>query len=113
MKKKKWGTDEMKCEGSEKSILNQWDLCISLSVDLPQPCILVQSIPNKWHLPPSGFIKLNFDRASKGNHSSVVFGVSFRDNQGFLCHILAKNIGHNSNNVVELWALTSEIQEVI
>jgi ribonuclease HI len=113
MRKKKWSTDEMKCEGNEQAMLNQLYLCISLSVDLPQPSALVQRIQKKWHLPPSGFIKLNFDKPSKSNHDYVGFGVSFRDNQGFLCHILVEKNGHNSNNVVELWDLTMEIQTTI
>jgi ribonuclease HI len=53
----------------------------------------------------TGFIKLNFDGASKGNPGLYSFGVVFRDDQGNILLILAGSLGHDTNNVAELWAL--------
>jgi ribonuclease HI len=53
---------------------------------------------------------LNFDGASKGNLGPAGYGVVIRDNTGQIRHIMAGNLGFNSNNSVELWGLIRGIQ---
>ena len=53
----------------------------------------------------AGFVKLNFDGASKGNPILIGFGMVFRDDQGNIILILASSLGHDTNNVAELLAL--------
>ena len=48
-----------------------------------------------------GVIKLNFDRASKGNLGEGGLGGLFRDSQAHTCFIYAKSCGISSNNEVE------------
>jgi ribonuclease HI len=63
-----------------------------------------------WKNPPLGFVKMNFDGASKGNSGLAGYGVVFRSDQGSILHILARNIRHDTNNATELEALIISIQ---
>jgi ribonuclease HI len=60
-----------------------------------------------------GFIKLNFDGASKGNPGAAGFGVVFRDHRSHILLINAGSLGHTTNNVAELWGLTRGLQLAI
>jgi ribonuclease HI len=60
---------------------------------------------------PPSFLKMNFDKASKGNPGPVGYGVIFKDEGGNICNILAGSLGHDTNNSVELWGLLRGIQE--
>jgi ribonuclease HI len=66
--------------------------------------------PSHWSPPAQGFIKLNFDGASKGNTGPASFGVVLRNNQGSILLIETGSIGHNSNNAMELWGLIKGLQ---
>jgi ribonuclease HI len=55
-------------------------------------------------------MKLNFDRASKGNPDPTCFGVVFKDNTGHIFNILVGNLGHDTNNSAELWDLIKGLQ---
>jgi len=55
--------------------------------------------------PPPGFVKLNFDGASKGNPGPMGFGVILRDCEGKILHYAAVYLGVNTNNVAKLWSL--------
>jgi ribonuclease HI len=52
-----------------------------------------------------GFVKLNFDGASKGNAGPVGYGAVFKDDNGLILHILVGSLGNDTNNVFELWDL--------
>jgi len=56
-------------------------------------------------LPGEGFIKMNFDRASKGNLWTIGLGGIFRDNQANTQIIYAKSGGIASNNEAEFVAV--------
>jgi len=78
-----------KCDPHEKTILNQLDLGLTQGPDI-DPCpssVISLKISIIWKRPPLGFIKLNFDRASKGNLRPTIYGATFRDEQGCLYHI--------------------------
>jgi hypothetical protein len=57
----------------------QWDIYLTPNPDMNQNLSDSIRSPEKWKFPPSGFLKLNFDVASKGNTRPVGFGVVFRD----------------------------------
>jgi ribonuclease HI len=61
--------------------------------------------PDHWCPPPIGFLKLNFDGASKGNPGPVGFGGVFRNNMGEIVCLYYGNIKHDSNNATELSGL--------
>jgi ribonuclease HI len=84
----------------------------------PSPTILHDStkafsIPSSWSFPPPGFIKLNFDGASKGNPGPVGFGAVLRDWTRQITYILVGHLGHDTNNSTELWGLLKGIQLAI
>jgi len=54
---------------------------------------------------PPGFIKLNFDGASKGKPGPASFSFILRDEQGSILHISKGTLGYDSNKEAELWAL--------
>jgi ribonuclease HI len=61
--------------------------------------------PDRWSPPPSSFIKLNFDGASKGNPGPAGEGGVFRNSQGEILHIYTINLGHSTNNASKLNAM--------
>ena len=58
-----------------------------------------------------GFVKMNFEVASKGNPSLVGYAFDFRNDQGDITHILSGSINSDTNNVVELWDLINSLQK--
>ena len=64
-----------------------------------------RSSPNWYYVPPEGFIKLNFDGASKGNPGEVGFGGLFRDSQHRIKIIYETDCGYASNNEAEFTTL--------
>jgi len=59
---------------------------------------------------PPGFLKLNFDGASRGNLGLAGFGAVLRNHLGKIIHILAGFLGETTNNVVELTSLIRGLQ---
>ena len=62
-------------------------------------------IPYHWFPPPIGFLKLNFDGASKGNPGPAGFGGVLKNNTVEIIHLYYGTIGHDSNNATELSGL--------
>lgn len=58
-----------------------------------------------WQPPPHGFLKINIDRASKGNSGMVGFGGVIRDEQGCIKDTFHSHLGTATKNMVELMAL--------
>ena len=63
--------------------------------------------PERWSLPPSSFIKLNFNGASKGNPRPQCKGGVFKNSKGEILHIYTINLGHSTNNAAELNAMVN------
>ena len=61
--------------------------------------------PQRWQRPTQGFIKLNFDGASKGNPGQAGIGGVFRNSQGDVCRVYALYLGYAMNNEAELASL--------
>jgi hypothetical protein len=66
--------------------------------------------PTIWTPPPSGFIKINFDGASRGNPGPAGFVSVLRNHVGEIIHLVAGFLGENTNNVAELLSLIRGLQ---
>jgi ribonuclease HI len=62
-------------------------------------------IPTTRTLPPIGFIKINFDGASKGNPGPAGYGAVIRSSKGEILTLTAGYLGETTNNVAELTGL--------
>lgn len=60
----------------------------------------------KWSPPPSGFIKLNFDKASRGNLGKSSIAAILRNWKGEFISATCGTIPYGTNNVAELKALS-------
>lgn len=60
---------------------------------------------NTWIPPPTGFLKINFDGASRGNLGLAGIGGVLRDNRGEIQHIYSQSLGEGSNNEMEFAVL--------
>lgn len=64
-----------------------------------------QSESNSWNYPPVGWLKLNFDGASRGNPGMAGIGGIIRNHKGDILHIYCKALGEGTNNEMEFAAL--------
>jgi ribonuclease HI len=64
-------------------------------------------------MPRVGFLKLNFDGASKGNPGKAGAGGAIIDNGGKLVHLYATSIDNTTNNVVEFGSLEHGLEILI
>jgi hypothetical protein len=94
----------------EKCILDKWIINFHPHFSRKPQSSQAKGIPSHWSPPAPRFIKLNFDRASKGNSSPTGFGAVLHSSQGSIMLITADNIGHNKNNAAELWGLIKGLQ---
>jgi hypothetical protein len=65
-----------------------------------------------WSPSPQGFLKLNFDGASKGNPGEAYYGGLFRDENGLILRTYAGRMGLDNNNA-ELKVLEEGLQIAI
>ena len=82
----KWLEEHWKMEGIETQMLARLNLkpemmAITLWKYIPH----CQNLEDKWKAPQNGFIKLNYDGASKGNPRKVGAGGIFRNSRGESC----------------------------
>ncbi|XP_057863873.1 uncharacterized protein LOC131071919 [Cryptomeria japonica] len=63
----------------------------------------------EWTPPEKGWIKINFDGASRGNPGPSGVGVIARDDHGNILAIAAKRMVDGSNNVAECQAAMEAI----
>ena len=61
--------------------------------------------PTRWTPPPLGFIKINFDGASRGKPGPTEFGSVLQNHVGEIIHLVVGFLGENTNNVAELLSL--------
>ena len=95
----KWVEDVWKVEGEETWILRELEVLQNMvaliaSLHLNGP----RSSPSIFTFPRQGVINMNFNRASKGNPTLVVYGV-FQDNRENPLNFYAGNCRHTCNNV--------------
>lgn len=98
-----WSTEDWKTTLGEEQILHKLNLKQGmLAPQMWKPPDIGCNIPIHFKHPMAGFIKLNFDGASKGNKGSAGFGGLFRDDQGKTRWIYLDNGGIMSDNEGEL-----------
>lgn len=101
-----WDEEDWKMDQTEGRIASMMNLEFSMiyprkeKKSNPQ----VQS-PNQFRYAGIHSIKLNFDRASKGNPGPTGLGGIFRDGQGKTRWVYAEWGGEMTNNEAELWAI--------
>eukprot|EP00253_Pinus_taeda_P022878 PITA_22878 len=61
--------------------------------------------PLGWHRPPVGFLKLNFNGASRGNPELAGIGGVIRNHNGEILYIYSQALGEGTNNEMEFAAL--------
>jgi len=61
--------------------------------------------PIGWSRPPVGFLKLNFDGASRGNPGLAGIGGVIRNHEGEILHIYSKALREGTNNEMEFAAM--------
>ena len=66
---------------------------------------LPYQVRNTFDRPQSGFLKLNYDVASKGNPGHAGVGGLFQDCTGTTLRIYAIDLGYSTNNEAELAAV--------
>jgi hypothetical protein len=87
----------------ETTIFINWNLGPCLNQKPQVKKIDKAWIRDFWRPPQKGFIKLNFDGASKGNPGPAGAGGVFRNHKGEPLLFFATNLGITSNNAVEWW----------
>jgi hypothetical protein len=102
----------MQCKFEDKIILEGWNL--PLNTQTQGKTKNRQAIsPTAWSPPPPGFLKLNFDGASRDNPGPAGFGAILRDHMGKITHLIAGFMGENTNNVAELSSLVKGLQKAV
>jgi hypothetical protein len=105
-----WTELDLSCLPSEQIILNAWQLRLTLS-----PPTIILGHPTKisssqWKALRDGYLKINFDGASKGNLAPTGFGATIHNNKGEILLFTVGNLGHNTNNAADLWGLLKGLQ---
>ena len=101
-----WDTKYFELIGTERNILGDWGLFnggVSIQYDQNSP--LFKPSPDCWNPPPKGFLKLNFDGASKGNPGKVGYGFILRNNKGKMLGYGYGFLGIESGNAGEIEGL--------
>ena len=110
----KWTDEDWKAVGIEAIILEQLNLKPQmLSQGLWKFRPPRQSIEEQWRPPQPGFLKLNYDGASRGNPGQAGLGGIFRNSRGTVCRFYALDLGHATNNEAELVAVKQGLQIAI
>ncbi|XP_057855381.2 uncharacterized protein LOC131065033 [Cryptomeria japonica] len=90
--------DDKSLETNLKNLVNRVDRMELTGLSIPE-----------WTLPEKGWIKINFDGASRGNPGASGVGVIVRDDRGNMLAIGAKRLVDGTNNVAECQAALEEI----
>jgi hypothetical protein len=87
------------------TIFKNWHLESCLNQNYLVLKVWKTRIHDEWIHPKEGFIKLNFDDASKGNIDLTGVGGVFRNHKGEVILVYVSNIGISMNNTLELAGL--------
>ena len=101
-----WTDEDWQTQGFESQILEYLNLKLQmLHLGLWKYRPPNQSLEEHWLPPQPGFIKINYDGASKGNPGQAGSGGIFCNSQGAVCRFYALDLGHTTNNKAELMAV--------
>jgi hypothetical protein len=112
VRSKPWKIEDLNCNPEEQSILQSWQpsLINQLTIKAPKR---QNSSPTIWTPPPTDFIKINFDGASKGNPGPAGYGATLRNSRGEILCLVVGYLGETTNNAVELMGLLQGLQIAI
>jgi len=92
-------------------LLNNWGITTLPASLKPNRSLCPEiSSPDTWAPPRDGFLKLNFDGASKGNPGRAGYGGVFRNSLGQALWAFHGYIGQDTNNSAELEGLIHGLQ---
>jgi hypothetical protein len=109
---KNWQPRDTDCNREEAHIFQSWTLRLKDSGTSRPPKSHFSS-PSLWTPPPPGFIKINFDGASKGNPGPAGYGAVIRNSTGEILTLTAGYLGETTNNVAELTGLLQGLQQAL
>jgi ribonuclease HI len=112
IRSKHWQPKDKDCNREESLILQSWQLNLKDSVAIRAPKNRFPS-PTTWTPPPNGFIKINFDGASKGNPRPAGYGAVIRSSKGEILMLTAGYLGETTNNVAELTGLLQGLRHAV
>jgi hypothetical protein len=107
-----WEAKDLQFNPQEQTIKDAWNLTIRLSV-INEIMNQTPQSPDLWNPPPTSFIKLNFDGASKGNPGPVGGRGVFMNDRGEILYIYTLNLGYTTNNTTELSAMIEGLEIAI
>jgi hypothetical protein len=107
-----WLQEDTQCKPEEKIILEGWNLPLNMQTQGKTKNRQAIS-PTAWSPPPPGFLKINFDGASRGNPGPAGFGAVLRNHLGKITHLIAGFLGENTNNAAELSSLVKGLQTAV
>lgn len=112
IRSKPWKLEDLNCNPEEQSILHSWqpNLTNQLTIKAPKR---QHSSPTIWTPPPTDFIKINFEGASKGNSGLAGYGATLRNSNGEILCLVAGYLGETTNNAAELTGLLQGLQATI
>lgn len=112
IRRKPWKLEDLKCTPKEQ--------CIFQNQQLGLTNLFAVTAPNRQYNgpitqspPPTGFIKINFDGASKGNPGPAGFGATLKNSNGEILCLVVGYLGESTNNAVELTGLLQGLQAAI
>jgi ribonuclease HI len=112
IRSRSWKGSDKNCHNDELSILQNWQINLDDLSTAQTPRTHTPS-PSSWTPPPTGFVKVNFDGASKGNLGPAGYGAAVRDPSGLILLMTAGYLGETTNNVVELTGILQGLQLAI
>jgi ribonuclease HI len=112
VRSRSWQGCDRTCPNEELSILQNWQLNLTDLMIAQAPKTHIPS-PSTWTPPSTGYVKVNFDGASKGNPGPAGYGAVIRDSTGKLLTMVAGHLGETTNNVAELTGLLQGLQLAI
>jgi ribonuclease HI len=109
VRSKNWKPRDKECNQEELCTLQRWHLRLNDSLVIRAP--KNQNIsPTTWTPPPIGFIKINFDGASKGNPGPSGYGAVIKNPKGEILILTVGYLGETTNNAAELIGLLQGLQ---
>lgn len=109
-----WSQEDWKMTPEEENIMNNLNLEQGMvAPQMRKPPDTGSISPIHFSRPSEGFIKLNFDGASKGNPGPAGLRGIFRDDQGKTRWVYSDHGGIMSNNEAELMAVYQGLRTVI
>ncbi|GLJ45809.1 hypothetical protein SUGI_0963950 [Cryptomeria japonica] len=105
-----------KLQGKRIYAYLKWDKDMESIWDLKEcsPCIFIDKRSRRqdvrWEVPPPGWMKLNFDGASKGNPGVAGYGAIIRNELGRLIYAVSGEMGIASDNEAELCTLEAGLK---